>query len=127
MENSDEDTNEYYTKLLESLTLDDKRAVTHIMIALKEAKEKHPDPWAINTKSKVYDHCYAASIVGEEAGELLQMSMQHEHEGKDRMLQMIREASQTGATVIRFIVNTLKHQAEPKGNMRLPEPNNLEE
>lgn len=89
---------------------DTKVAMSIILNALAHAEGKHPDPWAINTKSKVYDHNYAASIVIEEAGELTQAAMQHEHEGKDRYEEMITEAAQTAATCIRFIKNTINNR-----------------
>jgi len=104
----------YYNVLFASLTLEEKRAIAMILLALEKAKRKHPEPWAVNKKSKAYDHCYAAGIVGEEAGELLQRALQHEHEGLDRNVEMLHEATHTGATVIRFIVNTIKNQNKQK-------------
>ena len=69
---NEEQMNEYYTKLLSQTSLEEKRAICLILQELTKAQSKHPDPWAINTKSKLYDHNYAASIVIEEAGELLE-------------------------------------------------------
>lgn len=88
---------------------DSKRiAIDLILDELDKAEAKHPDPWAY-TKGE-YDWLYAASVVGEEAGELVKEAMTHQHEGKDMYEDMIKEAAQTGCTVIRFLTNSMKEQ-----------------
>ena len=58
------------------------------------------------------DHIHQAAIVVEEAGELIQAALQHKFEDKP-FPAMQREAIQTGAMAIRFLV-TAKNQ-DPNG------------
>lgn len=89
------------------LTDSKKVAINLMLLELEKAEAKHPDPWAI-TKGD-YDYLYAASVVGEEAGELVKEAMSVQHEGAEKFAEMMEEAAQTGCTVIRFLTNTPIH------------------
>ena len=79
------------------LPIEEKRYIIAIIAELESAKEKHPT-WPD-------DLIHRAAIVGEEAGELLQAALQYTYE-KGRFYNMHKEAIQTGATVLRFLVET---------------------
>lgn len=76
--------------------------IADILHELKVAKKKHPN-WP--------DHVVAqAAIVGEEAGELLQAALQAKYEPNSKepsehLEHMRKEAIQTAAMAIRFILN----------------------
>jgi hypothetical protein len=53
------------------------------------------------------DPIHAASIVGEESGELMQAALQHTYEGGSHEA-LMREAIHTGAMALRFLIH-LKH------------------
>lgn len=78
------------------------KALDFILTELKIAKLKHPE-WP---EDKI--HC--AAILGEEAGELLQSSIDYEYAKNYRKKKaaednMILEAAQTGAMAIRFLMH----------------------
>jgi hypothetical protein len=54
------------------------------------------------------DPIHAAGIVVEEAGELMQVCIDHVYEPVDRLDDMKREAMQTAAMGIRFLINIHK-------------------
>lgn len=66
---------------------------------LRKAQKKHPG-WPP-------DHIHAAAIVGEEAGELLQASIDHVYKG-NCLKRMSKEAAQTAAMALRFLINLEK-------------------
>ena len=71
-------------------------ALAQIFPEVERAEKLHPD-WPTNP-------IHQAAIVTEEAGELLQASLNHnEHKGSKKA--MITEAIHTAATVIRFLKN----------------------
>ena len=71
-------------------------ALAQIFYEVGSAEKLHPD-WPTNP-------IHQAAIVTEEAGELLQASLNHnEHKGSKKA--MITEAIHTAATVIRFLKN----------------------
>jgi hypothetical protein len=74
---------------------------------MQRASDKHPD-WPTNPvhgpELGTQGFVYAAAIVGEESGELLRAAIQYEHEGGD-YIEMHKEAIQTGAMALRFLVN----------------------
>ena len=71
-------------------------ALAQIFSEVERAEKLHPD-WPTNP-------IHQAAIVTEEAGELLQASLNHnEHKGSKKA--MITEAIHTAATVIRFLKN----------------------
>lgn len=71
-------------------------ALAQIFSEVERAEKLHPD-WPTNP-------IHQAAIVAEEAGELLQASLNHnEHKGSKKA--MITEAFHTAASVIRFLKN----------------------
>ena len=71
-------------------------ALAQIFSEVERAEKLHPD-WPTNP-------IHQAAIVTEEAGELLQASLNHnEHKGSKKA--MITEAIHTAASVIRFLKN----------------------
>jgi len=78
------------------------KAIELITDELLKAQEKHPN-WPT-------DKIHCAAILGEEAGELLQSSIDYEYAGnsfskRTHHENMIIEAAQTGAMAIRFLMN----------------------
>jgi hypothetical protein len=82
-------------------------ALDLIIVELEKALKKHPD-WP---KDKI--HC--AAILGEEAGELIQASIDFEYaksfKSKSNSYKNMKiEAAQVGAMAIRFLVNIDKNE-----------------
>jgi predicted transcriptional regulator len=71
-------------------------AVFAILDELDRAETLHPS-WPT-------DHIHQAAIVAEEAGELVRAALNHTYHGEDAE-EMRKEAIQTGAMAIRFLVN----------------------
>jgi hypothetical protein len=82
-----------------ALPLREQRAIMALIQELYLAREKHP------TWPQDLIHC--AAIIGEEAGELLQASLNHTYENEPVGFLEI-EAIQTGATVLRFLTERCK-------------------
>ncbi len=74
------------------------RVIRLILAELRKAEQAHPT-WP-------EDNVHAAAIVGEESGELIRAALQEEYEcgSKD---EMVKEAIQTGAMAVRFLLNVL--------------------
>ena len=83
-------------ELFGQLPLELKRSMINIATEYQSACEKHKE-WPM-------DFIHAAAIVAEESGELVQASLQHRYE-KGRFFDMHKEAIQTGAMAVRFLVN----------------------
>lgn len=83
-------------ELVEMLTYDEVVAVGLVLNELIEAKRKHPE-WPA-------DQVYAAAIVAEESGELVQAVLNAHFSGTSRG-HAKTEAEHTAATAIRFIAN----------------------
>ena len=78
-------------------------ALAQIFSEVERAEKLHPD-WPTNP-------IHQAAIVTEEAGELLQASLNHnEHKGSKK--EMITEAIHTTASVIRFLKNINEESAD---------------
>ena len=78
-------------------------ALAQIFSEVERAEKLHPD-WPTNP-------IHQAAIVTEEAGELLQASLNHnEHKGSKKA--MITEAIHTTASVIRFLKNINEESAD---------------
>lgn len=80
-------------------TLERKQAIMEILMELDRAERKHPS-WPD-------DMIHRSAIVAEEAGELVRASLQNRYEG-DRLKEMKKEATQTGATCLRFLIKLPK-------------------
>lgn len=78
-----------------TLPIEEKRWLHCIDLELNDAVGKHPD-WP-------NDHIHQAAIINEEAGELIRAAIQHKYE-KGRYYDMHREAIQTGAMALRFLM-----------------------
>lgn len=76
-------------------SLERKQAVTMLLTELDKAERKFPT-WPD-------DLVHRAAIVAEEAGELVRASLQNQYEG-DRLQELKKEATQTGATCLRFLM-----------------------
>ena len=86
-------------------------ALTQIFSEVERAEKLHPD-WPTNP-------IHQAAIVTEEAGELLQASLNHnDHKGSKKA--MITEAIHTAATVIRFLKNINEESDESFHNVSVP-------
>lgn len=81
----------------EELDPDVKLYVGMICYELKKAMERYPE-WP-----KV-DFVHSAAIVNEESGELIRAALQYRYEAGPSM-NMEKEAIQTGAMAIRFLLN----------------------
>lgn len=75
-------------------SLERKQAVTMLLTELDKAERKFPT-WPD-------DLVHRAAIVAEEAGELVRASLQNQYEG-DRLQELKKEATQTGAVALRFL------------------------
>lgn len=71
-------------------------ALEQIYLELNRAKHHHPD-WPD-------DPIHQAAIVSEEAGELIRAGLQEVYEAGDSREHMQKEAVQTGAMALRFLV-----------------------
>lgn len=67
-----------------------------VFAELRHAETKHP--------GFPKDVIHAAAIVAEESGELIQAAIDHVYKG-DHTDQMIKEAAQTAAVAMRFLLN----------------------
>ena len=86
-------------------------ALAQIFSEVERAEKLHPD-WPTNP-------IHQAAIVTEEAGELLQASLNHnEHKGSKKA--MITEAIHTAATVIRFLKNIKEEFTDESHNVSVP-------
>lgn len=92
-------TNETCDALFGQQSLERKQMVCLTLMELDRAEKKHPS-WPD-------DLIHRAAIVSEEAGELLRASLQNNYEG-DRLIAMRKEAEQTGAMALRFLVKLPK-------------------
>lgn len=72
------------------------KALDMILMELREAEKKFPY-WP-------GDVVHAAAIVAEESGELTQAALDRYYERHDSDNRMIKEAAQTGAMAIRFLI-----------------------
>lgn len=79
------------------LPIEEKRWIHCIIMELELAQQKHPN-WPD-------DHIHAAAIINEEAGELIRAAIQYKYE-KGRFYDMHKEAIQTGAMALRFLIET---------------------
>tara|TARA_Y100000034_G_C6844347_1_gene382329 strand:- start:507 stop:806 length:300 start_codon:yes stop_codon:yes gene_type:complete len=73
------------------------KVIDLVFSELKKAEAKHPS-WP-------EDFIHGAAIVAEEAGELVQASLDHVYEEGDRLEEMRTEAAQVAAMGIRFLTN----------------------
>jgi hypothetical protein len=89
-------TKENCQELLSRQDIEVQRYVAAMLMELEKATEKHPN-WP---KDKVH----AAAIVTEESGELMRAALQFHYE-EGRYYDMHKEAIQTGAMCIRFLIN----------------------
>jgi hypothetical protein len=78
------------------LSITEKRWILCIIMEKKSAEEKH--------KTWPKDIIHAASIVVEEAGELIKAALQHRYEKKN-LYSIHGEAIQTGAMALRMLCN----------------------
>lgn len=85
------------TEQFEALEPDVKLFVGLICDELRKARAKFP-AWP-NT-----DHVHGAAIVAEESGELIRAALQHRFE-RGSIMELEKEAIQTGAMAIRFLLN----------------------
>ena len=86
-------------------------ALVQIFSEVERVEKLHPD-WPTNP-------IHQAAIVTEEAGELLQASLNHnEHKGSKKAI--ITEAIHTAATVIRFLKNINEESNESFHNVSVP-------
>ena len=88
-------TNEMCNEAFADLPLDLKRWLVAVFWELATAQDKHP-AWPA-------DFIHAAAIVAEESGELVQAALQHQYEN-GQYYQMHREAIQTAAACLRFLL-----------------------
>lgn len=79
-------------------------ALAQIFSEVERAEKLHPD-WPTSP-------IHQAAIVTEEAGELLQASLNHHNERRGSKKAMITEAIHTAASVIRFLKNINEESAE---------------
>lgn len=80
-------------------SLERKQAVTMLLTELDKAERKFPT-WPD-------DLVHRAAIVSEEAGELVRASLQNQYEG-DRLQELKKEATQTGAMSLMFLIKLPK-------------------
>lgn len=76
-------------------------AIDAIIDQLRKAEQKHPF-WPT-------DPIHAAAILAEEAGELVQATIDFVYSGKD-IQEAAFEAAQCGAMAIRFLMNVCQYQ-----------------
>jgi NTP pyrophosphatase (non-canonical NTP hydrolase) len=90
-----------------TLDIDVQQWIICVAMELKAAQTKHAG-W---TK----DFIHAAAVVTEECGELVQAAVQFQYE-KGRYYNMHKEAVQTAAMCIRFLINApeIKNDKKPK-------------
>ncbi|ELR69193.1 hypothetical protein C900_05389 [Fulvivirga imtechensis AK7] len=86
-------------RIFSTASLDEQRALISILVEMKDATVKHPN-WPD-------DVVHRAAIVTEKAGELIRAALNHHYEGGE-LAEMNKESIQTGATALRFIVNSKK-------------------
>lgn len=89
-------TEEHCEELYHRLDIDTKRWVVAILLELESATTKHPE-WP-------EDKVHAAAILAEESGELVRAALQFTYEN-GRYYDMHKEAIQTGAMCLRFLLN----------------------
>lgn len=82
-------------------------SIEYILDELDKASEAHPE-WQT-------DPIHAAAVVAEEAGELIQAALDHiyqhcNHKDGDTISRMKKEAIQTGAMALRFLIHIDKYQ-----------------
>lgn len=87
--------NEMCIMEFEKLPLEVKRWLIAIVQEFNAACEKHP-AWPV-------DHVHASAIVAEESGELIRAALNYQFEGA-RFYDMHKEAVQTGAMALRFLL-----------------------
>src|SRR3546814_15393267 len=92
-------THEMCDEAFSGCNIDVKRWIIAMVMELNSAKEKHPS-WP-------KDFVHRSAIVSEEAGELVRASLRFAYE-KGRYYDMHKEALQTGAMVLRFLINASK-------------------
>lgn len=84
-------------KIQEELMMYEDAAISEIMDELRRARILHPN-WP-------HDIIYQAAVVCEESGELLKAVNDYHHHGKGTMDDIRDELIQTGAMVVRMLVN----------------------
>lgn len=89
-------TKEECTNHFAQLPTEVQQWMIQIVLELNEAILLHPH-WP-------RDMIHAAGIVCEESGELIRSALMHRYEGGDAT-EMIREAKQTAAMALRFLIN----------------------
>lgn len=94
MENIEQ--NQQCDAFLTQQTLERKKVLVRVLRELDKAEAQHPE-WP-------KDHIHQAAIVQEEAGELIRATLQLRYE-KGHTSSMIKEATQTTAMGLRFLLN----------------------
>ena len=79
-----------------------------VMVALRMAEMKHPDPWS-------KDPIHLTAFMGEEAGESLRAAIDVEYGREKRLAPLIKEVAQTGAMAIRILVDLIKRLEADEG------------
>ncbi len=95
-------------RIRERLTDKERDVIRILMVALRDAEEKHPDPWP-------KDLIHLTAFMGEEAGESLQAAIDIEYGRERRLAPLIKEVAQTGAMAIRILVALVKRLEAEEG------------